>query len=518
MPASSRPRSISDEEIALIKAMLARGMPNNKIQLFFNRPDRLVNSGRITGIKDGSYSDSGQIPAASSAEVDAFLEKFSPTSVSATVEIPAASSGHYDSPIDPSLLSSLFEQRANGLWYFKAGESDRHECKEAFGFRHSDRWLRAAGALANNNGGYIFFGVKDKSDDPTDSFRLVGLNTDEFANADPSEFTKRLKSVFDPTPKVETTRIKIGGLDVGVMFVHQHESRPVIVAKGDGQQIREGDILYRYPGQSSRIKYSDLRTLLDERDRQAREQILPMVQKLLERGPRNAMVADLKEGTLGNSERSILIGEDLLERIKFIREGEFDEKEGAETLRLIGDLQAVARDTVVARRGVITPSDVISDFMNQRLQAEPLEYIRVSVQLGNGAWLPIHYFAKSAGLSQKELASFIRELSATPGYKRTFGDRASMVSSAYAKAGGKSLEFLEKLQQGKLPQPNDLTDAANIGRAFAGLDGKPPLDLETQLGLLGRCRGMIEGSAKQSWMSTVRRGLARLDELYFAQA
>ena len=41
-------RSITDEEIGLIKAMLARGMKNKEIQFYFNRQDRAVNSGRIT--------------------------------------------------------------------------------------------------------------------------------------------------------------------------------------------------------------------------------------------------------------------------------------------------------------------------------------------------------------------------------------------------------------------------------------------------------------------------------------
>lgn len=43
-------RNINDDEIALIKAMIQRGMKNKDIQFFFNRPDRAVNSGRITDI------------------------------------------------------------------------------------------------------------------------------------------------------------------------------------------------------------------------------------------------------------------------------------------------------------------------------------------------------------------------------------------------------------------------------------------------------------------------------------
>jgi hypothetical protein len=66
-------RSITDTEIALIKAMLGRKMKNSDIQLYFNRPDRKVNSGRITGIGNGSYSNSNAIAAATPSELDAFL-------------------------------------------------------------------------------------------------------------------------------------------------------------------------------------------------------------------------------------------------------------------------------------------------------------------------------------------------------------------------------------------------------------------------------------------------------------
>lgn len=40
-------RTITNQEIALIKAMITRGMKNTDIQFFSNRADRPVNSGYI---------------------------------------------------------------------------------------------------------------------------------------------------------------------------------------------------------------------------------------------------------------------------------------------------------------------------------------------------------------------------------------------------------------------------------------------------------------------------------------
>ena len=67
-------RTITEKEIALIKAMLSRGMKNRSIQFFFNRPDRPVNSGRISTIRSGSYSNSAEIAAATDEDLDLFIE------------------------------------------------------------------------------------------------------------------------------------------------------------------------------------------------------------------------------------------------------------------------------------------------------------------------------------------------------------------------------------------------------------------------------------------------------------
>lgn len=516
-------RSITDEEIALIKAMAGRGMKNKDIQFFFNRPDRPVNSGRITGIKTGSYSDSVSIPEADEGTLDAFLASFTVTEVSASVMVPGAGPSLLpeSGPADEAVLIAMFEKQASGVWRFKHGESDQHECKQDFGFKHAGKWLRAVAALANNAGGYIVFGVKDKkikgnNIDP-DSYTVSGLKSSEFASADPADFTKRIKATFDPTPKVEAAILDLEGTNVGIMYVHQHSSRPVIAQKGDGDQVKEGDIFFRYPGQSARIKYSDLRSILDERDRQAREQILPMVEKLLQLGPRDAMVADLADGVLSDENRSIVIGEDLLAKIKFIREGEFDEKQGEPALKLVGEVQPIDGASGVVRKAFVTPSDLLEEFLHLKSPYDPKEYIRCAVEGGNGSWLPMHYYARKANLSTDELAKFIMATKASKKRRQTYRDRAIGKICAYKAAGGQPNAVMAKIEAGILPDITSLTDAANAGRAVAALFEKPPLELSAILNWLETGANMIQGSAKTSWMSAIRRGLARVDELYFSE-
>jgi hypothetical protein len=516
----ARKRSISDEEIALIKAMAKRDMKNKNIQFFFNTPDRSVNSGRITGIKNGTYGDAKKIKAASDSDLDAFLKSFQSTSVSATITVPGTGPAlPLDvGPMAKETLASLFDQDSGGVWRFKHGESEQHECKESFGFKHAGKWLRAVAALANNMGGYVVFGVKDKSVvggkiDP-DSYKATGLTGTDFEHADPADFTKRLKSTFDPTPKVETAVVEIDGTKIGIMYVHQHGSRPVIAQRGDGDQVKEGDIFFRYPGQSARIKYSDLRAILDDRDRQAREQILPMVEKLLQLGPRNAMVADLSGGIMSDDKRSIVIGEELLNKIKFIREGDFDEKEGEPTLKLVGDVKTVGPSTGALRKGFATPADLVGDFLSGTSPYDPKDYIRCAVEVGNGAWLPMHFYASKAGLDRNGLADFIKTTKAPAKRKEAYVDRALGKSEPYQKAGGEAVLWLNESKAGTIPEIKTVKDAANVARAITGLEEKPALPLEDIIISLRICWKIIE-EKKPAWLSIVRRSIARTDELFF---
>lgn len=78
-------------------------MKNKDIQFFFNRPDRSVNSGRISGIRSGEYSNSSDIQIASSSELDEFLERFVETDVSASVAVPLV--GTIEGEQDPTSAS-----------------------------------------------------------------------------------------------------------------------------------------------------------------------------------------------------------------------------------------------------------------------------------------------------------------------------------------------------------------------------------------------------------------------------
>ncbi|QEX19484.1 hypothetical protein FRZ44_47980 [Hypericibacter terrae] len=506
-------RSITDDEIALIKAMQIRGFKNKDIQFYFNRPDRPVNSGRISGIRSETYGGSAAVPAAPNAALDSFLAAHADGKKHLT-----SSSAHSDTPWSHNRIAKCFAKGSDGVWRLVVKESDHFECKASFGFKYQGKWLRAIAALANNDGGYIFFGVNDKDvKGPKGedlSYAVVGLDNNEFASADPADLATRVKSMFDPTPAIQIAVAKIGEKNVGVLYVHRHDSRPVIATKQDGD-IKEGDIFYRYPGQSSRIKYSDLRAMLDARDAEARTQILPMVERLLQLGPTRSMITDLDEGIMADGKRTIQIDQNLIEKLTFIKEGQFSETDGAPTLRLIGEVQPIDGTSKAKQHlGVLTRADFLAAFLDQAKPDDPKEYIRFALEVATNERLPLHYFSRLAKLDNEGLMEFINNTNG-PSARKKKCIKWLKPNAAYQAAVGKPKGILAEIIAGKLPTISTPTEASHAAQAILALPSSATFEIGSILTLLKRCL-VVAGTT--SAISFVRRAICRVDELKFSSS
>ena len=110
-------RSITDEEISLIKGMVARGMKNRDIPFFFNRPDRPVNSGRITGITSGTYGNAASIARAEDEVLNAFLVSRNPSADVPLVATPAEAAA--PDPLSEAILRQMFASGDDGVWHLE---------------------------------------------------------------------------------------------------------------------------------------------------------------------------------------------------------------------------------------------------------------------------------------------------------------------------------------------------------------------------------------------------------------
>ena len=167
---------MTDEEVGLARAMLAKAMKNDHVHFYFNRVDRLISSGRIAQIKEGSYAK--DVAAATEDELAAFTAKWDADHAAIYPKGP-------QSPTDLEYIVALFEKRKN-TWHVRSGETDVVECK--LNYAVNGKIIRAIAGLANNKGGHILFGVKDKG------LLVEGMSDDKFETLDPKVLNSHLVS------------------------------------------------------------------------------------------------------------------------------------------------------------------------------------------------------------------------------------------------------------------------------------------------------------------------------------
>lgn len=495
-------RSISDEEIGLIKAMLARGMKNCDIQFYFNRPDRPVNSGRITGIRQGSYG--AAVPAAGESALDDFIASFSAKAKQ------GASSGHTP-PSDDQRVLALFSKAKAGGWRLTGSETDEVECKREVEIKKLASVVRAIAGMANNKGGLILLGVENLSG------KVIGLPDDQFAKLDLVKLTLAVKAHLQPTPSFRKGTVEIDGAQVGYVCVEPCVDKPVIVHR-PGDRLDDGAILFRYPAETAPIKFGDLKTLLDERDARRLRALVDVTSKIAEIGLENSAVLNTADGALQIGEHPMQLDQALLDQIKFIKEGQFDEVSGAPTLKLMGEITAAGGAKLPGGRRLITDEDVLRNFLDQEPVLEPLEYIRFAVAGSRRGWAPIFFFGKQAGLSRQQLLLLIGQVeTARVNAREKVVRRALGKQTAYAKHVGTPAKRLKAILEGDRTPPSDAKAASNTALALQGLaDVLPPK--EDMLALLKACATKLIEANELTAMSNVYRAAGRLDEVYFGDA
>jgi Putative DNA-binding domain len=455
-------RSITNEEIGLIKAMLRQGIKNKDIQFYFNRPDRAVNSSRITGIRVGTYGP--EAAEATEAKLNEFRQTFEPNQLVPVAGGLLAGSGPPKIATDADRIKALLVQDDNELFKLSEHETHKIEWKCESSSSKLGKIIQTIAAMANNGGGVILFGIDNK-------LRTVtGLADNKFAEFDPQKITQKVKSLLQPTPMFRKGTVTIADKVVGYLIVEKCPYKPVISCK-DSDDIEEGLIYFRYPGETCRIKFMDLMRLLDERDRRARETLRPMVERLFEIGPKEAMIANLSDGVLEGSERPILIDEKLLARIKFIKEGEFYEKSGAETLKLIGEVGLSSTATIVKSvvREEVSEDSILRNFIQRSSVQEPLSYFR-TISHEAARTYPIWFYLQQAGISRKAaIAELTKHKTAKPKSRYDMIRQLTGKKSFYSKAGGENLVRLGNVRcSDELDLSTPLSGKA-YANSFAGL-------------------------------------------------
>lgn len=236
-------------------------------------------------------------------------------------------------------LNELLKIKQDGFLYHR--ESKDLEFKEQFNLAGLAEYFKDFAGFANNAGGYLIYGVTNSPR------RLVGLNSkalEQFESIDPEKITGFLLETFSPNIDWEQINFEVEGKKFGIFYIHEAKIKPVIAKKDEGkdQLIKNGDIFFRYGGRTQKIQYAELHNIINKRVDEQNKYWTNLISKISRIGPSNAAILDTEKGLIEkNNEQVLVIDENLTKKIRFLKEGHFSEKEGATTLKLVGDVYPI---------------------------------------------------------------------------------------------------------------------------------------------------------------------------------
>ena len=293
-------------------------------------------------------------------------------------------------------------------------EGVQKEFKESFTWGSIGLYARTMAAFANARGGYIIFGVTDK---PRVVIGLTDAGRTSFDELDRAKLTSGLNDLFSPEIHWDSSLFELEGRTLGLIYVFESDNKPVIARKAFQQQnanLREGDILYRYNSRTERAKFPELKRIIDDAKSKEQRAMMRHIEELVKAGASNAAILDFGSSTLqGPTGERVLVSQEIIEKISFIKEGEFKEVEGAPALRLIGDVVPTNMISLGAERvvhQVMTTEDVITDFLDQSHGPDPRQYIRQAAS-GSTSFIPIHFYRVAAEMSVAQLIDFVGDVS-----------------------------------------------------------------------------------------------------------
>jgi hypothetical protein len=401
-------------------------------------------------------------------------------------------------------------------------ESSSLEFKESFGWASLPKYLKTSAAYANTKGGYIVFGIANK---PHRLCGLAGANLKLFEDIDPEKMSRNFNEHFAPEIEWTISEYELQGKTFGLLYIHEAKDKPVVCTKDAGKYLKESDIYYRYRGRSERIKYSELRTILEATRESEQRLWMRHLETIARIGVREAGIFDLHTGSVTGAGGSFLIDESLLSQLAFIKEGEFSEIKGKPALKLIGEVEPMAgsvigttKKQIVKTKGIRT-ADIVLSSLKQNDVPEPDEYIK-QICFESTAFLPVYYFIKRSGMSLEQTVEMIEGVvsrSTTRGklIERLRGGntQALTIPNGSTASATKKRKYAEELRNKKINTELSGKDLEYCLQALRGLSVDEVKSNSKYIrDLLRNWFNKHYASAKGSMAGNLRRAICWVDE------
>lgn len=396
----------------------------------------------------------------------------------------------------------------------KSRENTRLEFKESFSFGNLPEYARTMAAFSNARGGFIVFGIKDAPRE------LVGIDAARFNDIDGEKLSTNLNSCLEPALDWEVFTITVDRHTLGVIAVVECENKPVICIKNSGKKLKEGDIYYRYNGQTRRIKHQELRQILTDNQEKVHEKWRKVFSEVSRIGVENVQLLDMEKKEMVGKGGRLLISDELMKEIRFIREGNFTEKqgEGLPTLEVIGKVQPISSESIslvktIQKEVSINEKDILEGFLEQKKVSSPKEYLRQAAR-ESSHYLPIFYYSRLAGFNTTGLRDYLTEHCTSRSKLLERLDRPANLAlgsiDAQSDAGTERREIFEKLEQ------RDFDDLLELNRfrLFEAITHYKPTKVPPALlRQLARIVSEKFCSLKSNERTAFRKAIAHLDQL-----
>ena len=335
-------------------------------------------------------------------------------------------------------ILSNFETREGRIT--NLGEGIIYEFKENFNWGSKEKYARVMASFANLSGGCIIFGIKNDGG-------IIGLGNEKFDQRDPAEITGYLNSLF--VPKLEWVKIicRLEDKKVGLLYVEESNDKP-IVASINGDEVKEGDIYYRYPGETRRIKQGELKSIIEDGKRKYGMKLLEEMKLMVEEGPKEFGLLDLEQMNKLKDKPIYLVNASA--NGKKIEMREANEGEGSDGYALkVVNVEGQAKTIRITEYKNITTEMIIHSFLDRSLPAnynstgflERLPY-------ETSGLVPIYFYIKMASVSKEDAIRVIRDSKSTTRSRTTLIKRLTVEEYDFTTQANQ--DTLKKLVNGEI--------------------------------------------------------------------
>lgn len=365
-------------------------------------------------------------------------------------EIESPTGSRPPSPFTQEALNMVFKVSPKDPQRLNSREGYRLEFKKAFNWGNRASYARTFLAFANTRGGYMVFGVNPKP------HTMVGLQNARFEEIDPSTIDEFLCECANPSVQWDVHVHEFAGHTFGLIYVHEHSAKPVICRKTFGDSLGEGEIYYRYRARTRKIRFAELREIIDAIRKHENTAWLHLLQRIARIGVREAGIFDLSSGEVSGTGGSFIIDESLLSQLTFIREDALSQAGETPAVKIVGEAEPVrtvyvsSGKEIVRTRGIRAPT-IITDFLKGTRVDNPGEYVR-QICFESTAFLPVYFYMREARLSRHSAAALLQDVKSTSQAKgrlirrlRTEEDLSLPLPSSSYRSGEEKLDYRTRL-------------------------------------------------------------------------